>query len=52
MNEFILGLTNRMLMDYSPFNSETVRAMESFLSDFQKPFCFVGMFNIFSRKRT
>jgi hypothetical protein len=31
-----------MLMDYAPFNRETVMAMEAFLRDFQKPFCFVG----------
>jgi hypothetical protein len=31
-----------MLMDYSPFNRQTVIAMEAFLNDFQKPFCFVG----------
>jgi len=31
-----------MLMDYAPFNRETVHAMEAFLNDFQKPFCFVG----------
>lgn len=38
----LTGLNNRMLMDYAPFNRETVMAMEAFLRDFQKPFCFVG----------
>jgi hypothetical protein len=39
---FVLGLNNCMLAKYAPFNRETVIAMQAFLSDFQKPFCFVG----------
>jgi hypothetical protein len=31
-----------MLMNYAPFSRETVLAMETFLSDLQKPMCFVG----------
>jgi hypothetical protein len=31
-----------MLMDYAPFSRETVIAMEAFLSDLEKPMCFVG----------
>jgi hypothetical protein len=31
-----------MLMDYAPFNRETIIGMEAFLSDFKKPMCFVG----------
>ncbi|CAF4703825.1 unnamed protein product [Rotaria sp. Silwood1] len=38
----LTGLNNRMLVDYAPFNRETVIAMETFLSDFQKPMCFVA----------
>lgn len=36
------GLNNRILMDYAPFNRETVLAIEAFLSDFQKPICFIA----------
>ncbi|CAF3176118.1 unnamed protein product [Rotaria socialis] len=36
------GLTNSMLADYAPFNRETVLGMEAFLSDFEKPMCFVA----------
>ena len=39
---FFPGFNNRMLIDYAPFNHETVIAIESFLSDFQKPMCFIG----------
>jgi hypothetical protein len=37
-------------MNYPPFNRQTVIAMEAFLSDFQKPFCFVGKI-IFNKKK-
>ena len=33
-----------MLMDCAPFNRDTVIAVEAFLSDLQKPICFVGKF--------
>jgi hypothetical protein len=35
-------MNNRMLIDYTPFNRETVIALEAFLGDFQAPMCFVG----------
>jgi DNA polymerase III epsilon subunit-like protein len=38
----LTGLNNDMLSVYKPFNRDTVKAMEAFLSDFQKPFCFVA----------
>ena len=34
-----------MLMDYAPFNRETVIAIEAFLSDFQQPICLIGKVN-------
>jgi hypothetical protein len=42
IEDFILGLNNGMLSAYKPFNRDTVKAMEAFLNDFQKPLCFVG----------
>jgi len=42
IEDFILGLNNDMLSAYKPFNRDTVKAMEAFLNDFQKPLCFVG----------
>jgi len=35
-------LNNSMLANCPPFNRETVIAMEAFLNNFQKPFCFVA----------
>ncbi|CAF1037029.1 unnamed protein product [Adineta ricciae] len=38
----IAGFTSLMLMDYAPFNRETVIAIEAFLSDFQQPICLIA----------
>lgn len=46
IEDFHLGLNNSMLSTYKPFSRDTVRAMEAFLSGFEKPYCFVGKYSL------